>query len=525
MNKTVFASLFSALALTIAFNAPASAQSSTNATLLDCQTELRGGYVGCSLRMPAGYKGKSISAKKLNGESYSQAWRLLDAEDLRDNTKVDLSGTLVLVDVSTSSATRRQNFKRNEIPAIKKLIEAMPEDELVALSVFGADAQTLVPFTKDRVSLLTALDELELTETNTMIRLNLNEAVKLVAAQDSFVMGSIVLVSDGMEEPSDEPLQSKLQLAESVVNAAKENRIKISAMGSFWQGRGSADIAVGRTYLTALTDGSGGEFEAVEFSKRNEYEARIDQLAGKLRSVREESKLVVLRDGEEPQPALVQVVVERPVALGSAQTVEETVSDDFSPDQISPEETVPDEGGAANDGTTTESETAELSGMDQAIALAQTYWYAVAGVAILLALLLFAVLRKSGGDAADEDTDQGDPELDGDFVDDQTIIPAAAEDPAVLAVLVDKASGKHIQISPGRTAIGRGTKNDVVISDNSVSRAHAVVQSDGKGGFTVSDLQSLNGTFVNGNKINEATRVGYGDTIVLGDYNMVLQKS
>ncbi len=526
MIRKFLSSFACAVALTWSVGgAPVSAQSASTNQLLDCKSELSGGYVGCSLRMPAGYKAKSISAKKLNGETYSKDWRLLDASDLSDNPRADLSGTLILVDVSTSSATRRRNFKRNEIPAIKKLIEAMPADELVGLSVFGADARTVVPFTKDRVSLQTALDSLELTETNTMIRLNLNEAVKLVAAQNSFVLGSIVLVSDGMEEPTDQSLQSKLELAEGVVKTAVENRITISAMGSFWQGRGSADIAAGRTYLSAMTDGTGGEFEAVEFSKPNEVERRIDAIAEKLRSVRAETKLVVLRDGQEPQPGLVQVVVERPVALGSAQTVEETISADFSGNEISSDDTIGEEGAA--EGSTENGGTAaaaDLSAIDQAMELAREYWYALAGAAVVIVLLLWLVLRRSGSDIQEDDlsepTDDGDLELD-----DETILPAAPEEPSVLALLVDKASGRQIQVRPGRTAIGRGTKNDVVISDGSVSRAHAVLQSDGKGGFTVADLQSLNGTFVNGNKITETTRVGYGDTIVLGDYNMVLQKT
>ncbi len=496
------------------------AQSSGN--LLNCQTELRGGYTGCSLRMPAGYTAKSISAKKLNGDAYSRSWRLLDAEDLRDNTKVDMSGTLILVDVSTSSPTRRANFKRNEIPAIKALVEAMPRDELVALSVFGGDLKELVPFTRDRTQLMTALDELELTETNTLIRLNLSEAMKLVAAQTSFIFGSVVLVSDGMEEPTDEPLQSKLELLKDLVQDAKAKRISVSVMGSFWQGRGSPDIAAGRTYLSAISEGTGGEFEAVEYGKPNEVDGRVSQLAGKLRSVRTETKLVVLRDGEAAEPALVQVEIERPVALGSSQTVEETLSDDFSPEQVSPDEPISDDEVTPGE---TPAEVEEKTPVEQAIELAKTYWYALVAAGVLLLLLLILALRKRGG--GDDAGDLGEPEEDIDLDDTgETIIePVAPVAPAVVGMLVDKASGRQIQINPGRTSLGRGNKNDVVIVHKSVSRAHAVIQSNGEGSFQLSDLQSLNGTFVNGSRITETTPVGFGDTIVLGEYNMVLQKS
>ena len=64
----------------------------------------------------------------------------------------------------------------------------------------------------------------------------------------------------------------------------------------------------------------------------------------------------------------------------------------------------------------------------------------------------------------------------------------------------------------------------VTIEDSELSRRHAAVRPV-LGGFEVEDLGSLNGTFVNGNRINVPTRVGGGDSIKLGQSVLELEAS
>jgi pSer/pThr/pTyr-binding forkhead associated (FHA) protein len=63
--------------------------------------------------------------------------------------------------------------------------------------------------------------------------------------------------------------------------------------------------------------------------------------------------------------------------------------------------------------------------------------------------------------------------------------------------------------------IGRGTGADIVVPDESVSRVHASVRVDGQTAV-VEDLDSSNGTFVNGNQINSPCRVTPGDVVLVG---------
>ena len=50
--------------------------------------------------------------------------------------------------------------------------------------------------------------------------------------------------------------------------------------------------------------------------------------------------------------------------------------------------------------------------------------------------------------------------------------------------------------------IGRSVKNEVVFPHNYISRIHAVLEAD-ENFLYVTDKGSLNGTFINGKKIND----------------------
>lgn len=63
--------------------------------------------------------------------------------------------------------------------------------------------------------------------------------------------------------------------------------------------------------------------------------------------------------------------------------------------------------------------------------------------------------------------------------------------------------------------IGRGTDNTIVIQDGSISSHHARVQRTPEG-FLIEDLQSRNGTFVNGERVAERRILADGDLLRLG---------
>lgn len=90
-----------------------------------------------------------------------------------------------------------------------------------------------------------------------------------------------------------------------------------------------------------------------------------------------------------------------------------------------------------------------------------------------------------------------------------------------IAILVDKRTGEEFNIRRYATSIGREIGNDLIIaSDKTISRQHAQIQFK-DGAFLVQDLNSKNGTRVNGSKVVELTKLKSGDEVSLGLTQMI----
>lgn len=91
---------------------------------------------------------------------------------------------------------------------------------------------------------------------------------------------------------------------------------------------------------------------------------------------------------------------------------------------------------------------------------------------------------------------------------------------AVLVVTSGPLAGRRLELD-GELVIGREGVA-VTIEDSELSRRHAAVRPV-MGGFEVEDLGSLNGTFVNGQRISAPTLVAGGDSIKLGQSVLELE--
>jgi pSer/pThr/pTyr-binding forkhead associated (FHA) protein len=88
--------------------------------------------------------------------------------------------------------------------------------------------------------------------------------------------------------------------------------------------------------------------------------------------------------------------------------------------------------------------------------------------------------------------------------------------PAALVIRTGGFEGVRHQLGPEETLIGRNPTTDITLLDEGISREHAIVQFDADaGGFVIEDLQSTNGTHVNGKRIRTAL-LQPGDEIRIG---------
>ena len=87
--------------------------------------------------------------------------------------------------------------------------------------------------------------------------------------------------------------------------------------------------------------------------------------------------------------------------------------------------------------------------------------------------------------------------------------------PALLG-LQGLAAGSTFSLTDGDVTVGRDGDNEIVLAENTVSRRHARLVRDSQGQFTLTDLGSANGVYINGTRIQRAI-LSTGDEIKIGD--------
>ena len=85
----------------------------------------------------------------------------------------------------------------------------------------------------------------------------------------------------------------------------------------------------------------------------------------------------------------------------------------------------------------------------------------------------------------------------------------------VLTVLGGNESGRLLVCAKATIVLGRARTCDLYCSDSGISREHARVEQAADGSFSIVDLDSTNGTYVNGQRVSSAA-LGDGDSIHLG---------
>jgi hypothetical protein len=101
----------------------------------------------------------------------------------------------------------------------------------------------------------------------------------------------------------------------------------------------------------------------------------------------------------------------------------------------------------------------------------------------------------------------------------QGALDALAPGSALLVVKRGPNAGSRFLLDQDVTTAGRHPDSDIFLDDVTVSRRHAEFRREG-GGYSVHDVGSLNGTYVNRERI-EAAALAAGDEVQIGKFRLV----
>ncbi|HEV3416274.1 MAG TPA: ATP-binding protein [Pirellulales bacterium] len=101
---------------------------------------------------------------------------------------------------------------------------------------------------------------------------------------------------------------------------------------------------------------------------------------------------------------------------------------------------------------------------------------------------------------------------------------SSAQPKATLKILKGSNAGDCFNLSADRIVLGRESLCDVVLPRTTISRRHAQISRDAEG-FYIEDLESLNGTFVDSNRIVGPQRLHGGEHIQIDEFLMSFRQA
>ncbi|MCW2751038.1 MAG: hypothetical protein JWR83_2148 [Aeromicrobium sp.] len=91
---------------------------------------------------------------------------------------------------------------------------------------------------------------------------------------------------------------------------------------------------------------------------------------------------------------------------------------------------------------------------------------------------------------------------------------------AMLLVQRGPDAGARFLLDSDVVTVGRHPDSDIFLDDISVSRRHATFTRSGNG-YVISDLGSLNGSYINRDRIDSEVTLAGGDEVQIGKYRLI----
>lgn len=452
-------------------------------------------------------------------------------------TEVPPTAWLIIID---SSNPARQATVTDNAKVVQEFIRKLPSRDAFAIHELALGLEEVTPFgtplaiASEKVAEIRAEGDASL---GTLIHQSVREGLKLLVER-SEPRKAVLLLSDGKDEtPGGVEAITKAQ--NQLIAEAKESKVVIHTIG--YAERSDELVYFGQ--LRELSNQTGGLHVPAALRTRALPDGALNRFLQVMQGAGRAVVDVKALNEVSPTPDVVlEVTTEsgrRTRITIPAEQVTAALTDPSTGDV--PEAGTEDPSGETTEGAgeggeeTENGDTAEASGEDAEEATETStdksgipIWiWLVLGLLVVVGVIAALKIRaqsrrreeealaaeESARLAAERDEEERERAIHAE----QTRKSEVTKPLAWLEMCDDKQSRTPVTISSLK--IGRGRHNDLVIRNDSVSGNHCVINLTREGVWTVSDLQSGNGTMVNDQPITQAN-LQNGDIIELGELRM-----
>jgi pSer/pThr/pTyr-binding forkhead associated (FHA) protein len=105
-------------------------------------------------------------------------------------------------------------------------------------------------------------------------------------------------------------------------------------------------------------------------------------------------------------------------------------------------------------------------------------------------------------------------------IEERSVVDALPKGVGILIALSGPSISSRFLLDSKNVKIGRDLNNEICFDDITVSRSHTMIEKN-ENGYSIRDLGSLNGTYLNAVAIKESSLIA-GDEIQIGKYHLTL---
>jgi|GEM_PF-4067081 len=401
--------------------------------------------------------------------------------------------TLILIGATASIDSEQQEAIYN---LLSDLIENKPENDSFSIMEFNSELNLISDFTRDRFELYKSIENINFDNSSSRMYYSLDAAVDIMTARQTETFKRIVLISDGREQSRD-----------GITHAAFTKKLEENAIPVYTIAVPSEESNLRRlAEFSRITNALFCEIRsyAVVATAINDYSG-YGIVVARIPDVLMSGRLEHLKLTAGTSNGVIDIYRDIRLPMGDAIKPNDNINTVEEPPAIQTNSTIPVPAVSSS----------ENNSNNMIFYIVIAVLVIVIAVSIVMIILLIrrknmspkVSKRKNNYDAPPKPDDSPHEEEPSDNGQESVFKLTAVNDPAI-----------DFQSTIGRgIVIGRREESCMIAvpADKSISQEHCRIFKEGDSIY-VEDLNSANGTHVNGKKIVDKTMIKHNDTLTLG---------